>query len=106
MAGGDATFTSQPDDEGVLERTQRWYKEAVQASAKWREHAREDFAFCAGDQWDPSDKAALKANKRPCITYNRIGPIVDAVAGVEVNNRMEVKFLPRGMEDQGTSELL
>src|SRR5690606_33385854 len=37
---------------------------------------------------------------------NRIAPIVDAVSGSEVNNRQEVRYIPREMGDVGVNELL
>ena len=72
----------------------RW-KEARDASRKWRKEAREDFDFYAGRQWDHADEAYLREQKRPIITFNRTAPFIDAIVGTELNNRQETSYLPR-----------
>lgn len=74
--------------------------------ADWLKEAELCWAFVAGDQWSAEDKAILRDGGRPEITFNRIAPLVDAVAGAQVNNRQETKFLPRTMDDGGKAELL
>jgi hypothetical protein len=61
----------------------------------WREEAREDFDFDAGEQLNEDDKAILQDAKRPIVIFNRVGTTVDSVSGQEVGNRQEVQFLPR-----------
>lgn len=89
-----------------FEKFQNWFKEADQFSHDWRKQAREDYAFVSGDQWSQEDAAFLKLLNRPIITFNRIDPVIDSVAGLEVNNRQEVAFFPRHAGDAATDELL
>jgi hypothetical protein len=72
----------------------RW-KEAKDASRKWRKEAREDFDFYAGRQWSQEDEAYLREQRRPIITFNRTAPFIDAIVGTELNNRQETSYLPR-----------
>jgi len=74
-------------------------------SAEWRGEAREDYGFAAGEQWSEEDKQVLREQLRPIITFNRIGPVLDAVSGSEVANRQEVRYIPREEGDVGVNEL-
>lgn len=94
------------DDEALFKRLQTWFKDARQHSDVWRTDAVEDFKFVAGDQWDADDLTKLKDQLRPAVTFNRISPVIDTVAGLEVTNRQEVRALPREMHDQGVSEVI
>ena len=38
--------------------------------------------------------------------FNRVGPMVDAVAGAEVNNRQQIQYIPRRVGDKGINEVL
>ncbi|WP_281381010.1 portal protein, partial [Bartonella callosciuri] len=92
--------------EGLYRKLVSWYKEDIEHVNKWREHAREDFRFYNGDQWDEKDLAALKEQRRPVMTFNRIAPLVNAVVGSERNNKREVQFIPRQIGKALPSELL
>lgn len=80
-------------------------KESRQFCGKWHQQARDDFAFIAGDQWKPVDENLLRQQSRPHVTFNYSEKMIDAVAGAEVNNRQEVIYLARQMENQGLGEV-
>lgn len=84
----------------------KWWKADADHSKEWRQEARECYAFRAGEQWTPEDKAMLDARQRPHIVFNRVLTILKAVAGMEINGRHEVAFIPRGIEDTAVNELL
>lgn len=95
-------------DEGaaLAGRVDRLRKEALNASAGWREEAKTNFDLYAGHQWDGDDIQILKDELRPFITFNRVAPIVDSIAGMEVSNRQEIAFLPREEGDVKKNEIL
>ena len=84
---------------------QRNFQRSRDHSNKWRREAREDFAFYSGDQWEDDDRAKLTEALRPVITYNRVMPILDSVIGAEVQNRQEVRYIPREQGDIPVSEM-
>lgn len=83
-----------------------WLKVDMDASRPWRAEARHAFAFRAGDQWTEDDKALLATQERPVIVFNRVLTILKAVAGMEINGRHEIAFLPRNTEDTAPNEVL
>lgn len=91
----------------TLERVRKARKEADESGqSQWREDAREWYAFRDGDQWTEADKSALQAQLRTPVAFNRVGPMVDSVAGSEVNNRQQVQYIPRQLGDSGLNEVL
>ncbi|VUD71857.1 hypothetical protein MET9862_02446 [Methylobacterium symbioticum] len=94
------------DREALFRKLRGWYRVDRDASSKWRQDAREDYDFVAGRQWSPEDEALLREQKRPPVTFNRLLPVIKAVAGSEVNARQDIQFLPREVGDAAVNELL
>lgn len=95
-----------PDMDDLTHKLICWFKEDMPAVAEWRKEAREDFAFYNGNQWSEEDLNVLREQKRPAMTFNRIGPLVNAVVGSEINNRREVQYIPREVGDSAANEVL
>lgn len=94
-------------DGGVLDRVRKARKSADESGqSQWREEARVWYDFAAGEQWSEQDRAALEAQLRAPVCFNRIGPMIDSVAGSEVNNRQQVQYIPRALGDKGLNEVL
>src|SRR4051812_36973687 len=95
------------DREALLRRLKSWFRDDAAHSAKWRGEAMEDLDFVTPfGQWTAEDRAALEAQMRPVITFDRCLSVVKAVAGSEINGRHEIQFKPRGLEDTAVNEVL
>jgi len=93
-------------DEDQLRRFKRWFRADSSHSSTWRKEAREDYDFVAGKQWTDQDKAVMEASGRVPIVFNRMLSIIKSVAGSEINNRQEIKYLPRENDDTGVTDVL
>jgi hypothetical protein len=62
--------------------------------------------FGSGERWSDTDKALLNAQQRPHIVFNRVLTILKAVAGMEINGRHEIQFIPSHNEVTAPNELL
>ncbi|PJR88750.1 phage portal protein [Ochrobactrum sp. 695/2009] len=98
--------TSRLDKDALSQKLKNWYKQDIQHVLEWRKEAREDFDFYSGNQWSEEDTNALRQQNRPAMTFNRVAPLVNAVVGSEINNRREVRYIPREMGDAEANELL
>jgi len=77
----------------------QWFLTDSSHSDEWRQDARKSFDFIASDQWDQKTVQEMTDQRRPAITFNRELAIIKAVAGVEINTRQEIIYLPRGTEE-------
>ncbi len=93
--GSDAGNVYPDESRDVLEARDR----SITAHGDWREEMALSFNFVAGHQWHDDDKSRLEENDRPAVVFNRTAPIIDAVAGYELDNRREVHYRPRGVAD-------
>lgn len=83
-----------------------WFRADATHSAAWRVEAKEMYDFRAGEQWSAEDRQILNAQSRPDIVFNRVLTILKAVAGMEINGRHEVHYIPRHNENTAVNELL
>ena len=78
----------------------------LEYSLKWRKQATDDLGFISGDQLSDEDNQLLDEQGRPHIVFNRIETILRAIAGMEINGRHEINFIPRNNDDSAKNELL
>jgi hypothetical protein len=93
--------TEPADTTDVVQMIKERHRQSESVLSPWKKEARENYDMVAGDgrQWDQEAKAKLDGEDRPCVEFNRLGTIIDAVSGSEVNNRQEVTFIPRQLGD-------
>lgn len=86
----------------MLRTFKTWWKADRAHSEKWRRQAREDFKFVSpGGQYDDAERAYLmseEGGRRQPIEFNRTLTLVRAVAGIEINGRMQITYIPRGTQ--------
>ena len=67
----------------------------------------EQFYLGGGLQWSPEDLATLAEAGRPAHEINLTAPAVNAAAGYQINNRMQISYRPRGRgADEQTATVL
>lgn len=75
----------------------------------WMNHVRrlEDFWLGGGRQWREEDRRVVEAEGRPCHEVNIVKSSVNAAAGYQIANRVDVSYLPKGGRgDERTAKLL
>lgn len=76
------------------------FKLAYDADQEWIKEAEEDIEFRAGKQWSEEDRSALAMQRRPCLTFNKIKPIVQLITGHYLQNSARIQVKPEGGEDE------
>ncbi len=60
-----------------------------------------------GDQWNETDKAILRQQRRPFYEFNEVMPSINSAVGYQIQNRMDIAYRPRGgQSDLKTATLL
>jgi len=92
----------------LLSQFNEWLIQAENSipESKWRDVAKEDYAFYSGDQDTAEVKSILKAQNRPTTTYNEVKPKIDKLIGLADQVRRVPTVLPTGKEDEALSELM
>ena len=92
--------------EGEIDWFNSELKTAKSHCIDWRKQAEESYDFFASDQWTTEDKNILEEKGRLPIVFNRVARTINAVSGLEVQNRQEVRYIPREIGDAGVNEVL
>jgi hypothetical protein len=90
----------------LFEVLKGWWRADSEHTFNWRQTAKEWFEFRSGEQWSAEDRQLLNAQQRPTIVFNRVLTVLKAIAGMEINGRHEVTFIPRNTQDTAINEVL
>lgn len=101
----ETPIDGQPDPVETLAEFKERAKIGMEHSKEWREEAKELYEFNVGRQWDAEDEAKLKEQSRPMVTFNLMQKFLDAVTGLQINNRQEIRCFPRQMGAVKINEL-
>ena len=94
------------DYDALLKRFDDWDVALTGHWSQWIDNARLWYGFVAGDQWTDSEIAMMEEGRKIPVTFNLIGPVVDAVQGAEIGNRQQAMFYPREVGDTAISDVL
>jgi hypothetical protein len=103
---GQSVTPSQLSKEELFTILKGWWRADSEHSFEWRQDCKKWYEFRAGDQWSAEDRQLLNAQQRPHIVFNRVLTILKAVAGMEINGRHEISFIPRNTQDTAVNEVL
>ena len=93
-------------DDALLAQVKRHKRESDSHLSEWREEARDCYGFVAGDQWTEEERSQLTEMLRAPVVFNRIGAMIESIAGTEVNNRQAVQYIPRQVGASAVNEVL
>ena len=96
-------------DEDILATARERFRLAETAEAEIRREALDDLRFCAGDQWDATDRQrrTLPGSQRPCLTINKLAGPLNQTANEARLNQAGIKVSPvDSTGDPDTAEVL
>lgn len=80
------------------------YNQAFRSWGTWINEADKDLAFYLGDQWDASEKAILKSQKRAALVFNKIRRVIKMIEGFERKTRVSLIANPVELNDEKLSD--
>lgn len=94
-------------DQKVLARALKNYRLCEEREADNRRNYRDDIRFGRlSEQWDPGLKAQRVREGRPCLTVNKLPPIIRGVVNDARQNKPAIKVLPQDSKaDPKTAEV-
>jgi hypothetical protein len=94
------------EDDDLVSEILDLRKQSEQHLADWRKKAEVWYDMVAGKQWTKEDEQKHADMGKPCVSFNRTAVMVNAICGSEANNRQEVQYKPRTLDDSGKNDLL
>lgn len=95
-------------DIDILADARAFRERAESAETVNRKTWKEDVKFARlGEQWPDAIKQQRQAEKRPCLTVNKLGPVIRQVVNDARQNRPAIKVLPQDSNaDPETAEVM
>jgi hypothetical protein len=82
----------------------RQFEEAEDATRDARLLAQRDRDYFDEKQWTAEEQAELKSRGQPVVTFNRIKRKVNALQGIEKQNRKDPRAFPRNPDDEDAAQ--
>jgi hypothetical protein len=103
---GAPDYDDSEDRQKTLSEFNSRFKTSKKHWSDWRDEAKMLYDLIAGRQWDAEDEAKLKEALRPMVTFNVAGKYMDAVTGLQINNRQDIRYFPRKAGNAAVDEIL
>jgi|688.fasta_scaffold14037_10 hypothetical protein len=94
------------DDRQILSDIRELFKTARELEKDSLEKAKESEDYYSGKHWDEVEKARLEGLSRAAVTINKIEKNVDAICGIQRQERTDLKYVPQEGGDQKVADLL
>lgn len=104
--GQDLKVKRAEEEAEILTTFRRRFNLSKEHTREWRDEAKSLYDMRAGHQWDAEDAARLREELRPIVTFNVADKYIDAINGLQINNRQEIRYFPREVGDAKVNELL
>jgi len=82
------------EDAAIIDECIRNMQDAISRDGDNRRMALDDLTFVNGDQWDPTVKADRVADRRPCLTINKLPTTVHQLTNTQRQNVPSIKVHP------------
>ena len=90
----------------IMLKLSNWGRDLDEHWSDWIKEARECNRFAAGHQYTETERRQIEAGQKIPVTFNRIGPVIDAVVGSEIQGRQQTQYHPRELGDAMVNEML
>jgi hypothetical protein len=86
-------------DKEIIQQAQTRIQDSLLVTQWWRANeVRDNYGIYEGSQWLMEDYSRQLANNMPARTINKAQAIIDAMTGFYIQNRSQVKLVPRTLE--------
>lgn len=93
-------------EDNKFDRLKTMAMQAIDHYRPFHAECEEMFGIYAGPgQWSEDDRKTLQRQLRVPVTFNRVGPVLDSLQGLEINNREKAAVFPRKQGNVKQSEL-
>ena len=96
------------NDDAILKTALKQFKRCEDAESENRKAFREDIRFARlSDQWPDTVKRQREADQRPCLTINKVAPVIRQVVNDSRQNRPAITVRPVDSHaDKDTAEII
>lgn len=97
------------DDKDIQDALNTRMNQCWNIGNRWRQfELRENNAVFEGNAWSADGIARQNANSMPTIGINSTAPVIEAICGFEIQNRLDINYIPRlaTPQDNGYSDIM